>query len=87
MKVAILQSAGITLDLRLCDGLERVELSELEFLAAAGHQARLFAAKVVGGLPGVYRIPDVSWRNRFLKFLYYFIFHLRADGDDVYHAH
>lgn len=87
VKVAILQTPTAPLNLRMCGGLERVELSELEFLQKRGHTVKLFASKVIGKHPDVIQIRDLSWRNRYLQLFYYYNFGLKARGYDVYHGH
>jgi len=71
LRVGILLTPAIPLNLDICGGVERVALTELELVNQAGIKTRLFAFKVTGKDYRVLQVLDLSWKNRFLKFFYH----------------
>lgn len=87
MKIVLLQTPLSPLNIDRHGGLERVELTELDYLNRWGHSVSLYAASIVGKKENVYRITDFGANNRFLKFLYYLIFGCINRRADIFHGH
>lgn len=87
ISVAILQTPSSALNIDLHGGMERVELCQLEYFRKSGHDARLYASKVIGKKEGVFQIKDWGYRNRYLKFIYYLVFgHINRKAH-IFHGH
>ena len=82
----MLLSPFIPLNLDLCGGLERVALAELELFTQKNFKTRLFASKVIGKDSRVKQNFDISWKNRFLKYFYYYNFRLKTLNADIYNG-
>jgi glycosyltransferase involved in cell wall biosynthesis len=88
MRVSLLQTPAIPLDVDRHGGLERVALSELDYLAKGGINARLFVAHLIGPKKkNLFEIKDLGWQNRFLKFYYYIRFGWLNRHVDIFHGH
>lgn len=87
MQIALLQTPAIPLDVIRHGGLERVALSELDFLKKEGAEARLYVANLKGHKDSVFVIKDLGWQNRILKFYYYVTFWWRNRSADIFHGH
>lgn len=87
MKISVLLHPSIKLDLNVHAGIERVALSEAEYLAAQGHSVDIYAASVIGRRKGVHQIPDLGWKNRLLQIFYYLTFGLLSCRSGILHGH
>lgn len=79
------------MNVRLCGGLERVEIEEVTRLIQRGYDARLFVSQYIGD--GDKRpewlkvIKALNWKNRLLKWWYPLSFLVRNHGADIFHGH
>jgi glycosyltransferase involved in cell wall biosynthesis len=87
MKIALLQTPVIPLNLEAHGGLERVALYELDLLVRRSYEAKLFVSKLIGKKANVSRIRDLGWQNRVLKLFYYLEFWRINRNADVFHGH
>jgi len=87
MRVAILQTPATPLNVEVHGGLERVALYELDLLSKNGHDVKLYVSKLIGRSANVFKIRDLGWQNRVLKFYYYINFGLRNCKADIFHGH
>jgi glycosyltransferase involved in cell wall biosynthesis len=87
MKIALLQSPFIPLNLDICGGLERVELAELEGLRRRGHDVRLYVSRLTGSHSQIDTIKDWNPRHPILMWKFYLDFWSRTRNCDVLHGH
>lgn len=87
MKIAMLQTPMFPLNLSQCAGVERVELSELEYLHKLEHDIKLFVPRLIGENQNIIEIRDLGWQKRLLKFYYYLNFGYQARNYDLFHGH
>lgn len=87
MKIALLQTPLSPLNIDRHGGLERVELTELDYLNRRGHSASLCAASIVGKKKNVYKVKDFGSNKRILKFFYYLLFGWINRKANIFHGH
>jgi glycosyltransferase involved in cell wall biosynthesis len=87
ISIALLQTPSSILNIDLHGGIERVELSQLEYLCKAGHDVKLYASKVEGHKERVYQITDLGYKNRVLKLFYYINFWFQNHKAQIFHGH
>ena len=87
MRIALLQTPSAPLNIALHGGIERVELTELEYLHKTGYGVDLYVSTLTGEKDRVHEIKDLGWRNRYLQLFYYLCFGLKTVTADILHGH
>lgn len=97
MRIGLLQAPSIALNVDICGGIERVELSEMEYLIKKGHEVNLYVSKLVGKKEGIKVIKDISTKKvkhpklyyfyLLRHFYYYVVFGLKNIQTDILHGH
>lgn len=97
LKIALLQTQEITMNLSICGGIERVEIAQLDTLSKFGHHIVLYVSKLIGSRKDIKKIKalDISsnkikqiyYYYLFKRLYYYFNFVLHTLDMDVLHGH
>lgn len=91
MKISLLQTPMFPLNLKVCAGVERVELEEADGLIKKGHQVTLTVPEVIDGInkrpDWIKVINDWGWENRLVKWKYLLQFVSKNKNADILHGH